>query len=111
MSTYDLHSAAFFADPYDTYARMRQADPVYRDPATGIWFLTRYQDFCTPCTDPGFSNARVGQFFTGVSPELGEQVEVVRRFFAEVPAAAGNANPLLTLRNCRRVRPGPDPGG
>jgi cytochrome P450 len=83
VTTYDLQSAAFFADPYDTYARMRRDDPVYHDPATGIWFLTRYRELCTLGTDPRFSNERVGQFFTGVSPELSDQVEVVRRFFSD----------------------------
>jgi len=83
VTTYDLQSTSFFADPYDTYARMRRNDPVYHDPATGIWFLTRYQDLLTLTKDRRFSAERVGQFFTGVSPDLDGQVEVVGRFFTD----------------------------
>jgi cytochrome P450 len=83
VTVYDLRSAAFFTDPYGTYARMRRDDPVYRDPATGIWFLTRYRDLVALAEDRRFSNTRVSQFFAGVSPELADEVEVVRRFFAD----------------------------
>ena len=83
VTTYDLQSTSFFTDPYDTYARMRRDDPVYHDPATGIWFLTRYQDLLTLTKDRRFSSERVSQLFTGVSPELDGQVEVVGRFFTD----------------------------
>ena len=34
---------AFYADPYPTYAALRESDPVHRCP-DGTWFLTRYAD-------------------------------------------------------------------
>jgi cytochrome P450 len=45
---YDLYSAAFRAETYATFARMRDQDPVLCQPGidgeTPIWFVTRYED-------------------------------------------------------------------
>jgi cytochrome P450 len=45
---YDLYSDAFRADTYGTFARMREHDPVVRQPGidgeTPIWWVTRYED-------------------------------------------------------------------
>ena len=45
---YDLYSDAFRRDTYATFARMRQEDPVFRQPGidgeTPIWWVTRYDD-------------------------------------------------------------------
>lgn len=47
MAEYDLFSPAFKANPFPTYAAMRQDAPVYpyrlREGGT-IWFVTRYKD-------------------------------------------------------------------
>ena len=43
-----LSGEAFKADPYPTYAHLREQAPVYcrvsRDGAARMWFLTRYDD-------------------------------------------------------------------
>jgi cytochrome P450 len=45
---YDLYSDDFRADTYATFARMREYDPVIRQPGidgeTPIWWVTRYED-------------------------------------------------------------------
>ena len=45
---YDLYSDAFRATTHETYAAMREHDPILRQPGldgeTPIWFLTRYED-------------------------------------------------------------------
>ncbi len=45
---YDLYGPAFKADPFPTFAQMREADPVCFHPGiTGrnmVWFITRYED-------------------------------------------------------------------
>ena len=45
---YDLYSDAFRAATHETYAAMREHDPILRQPGldgeTPIWFLTRYDD-------------------------------------------------------------------
>lgn len=45
--TYDLFSRDFKADPFPTFAAMRQDDPIYRHVAPDgsiIWYITRYND-------------------------------------------------------------------
>jgi cytochrome P450 len=52
---FDLFSSQFKANPYPTYAAMRQTQPICRrDTANGksIWFITRYQDVATILRDP-----------------------------------------------------------
>jgi cytochrome P450 len=45
---YDLYSDAFRATTYETFAAMREQDPILRQPGldgeTPVWFLTRYDD-------------------------------------------------------------------
>jgi len=45
---YDLYSDAFRTDTYATFTRMREDDPVFRQPGidgeTPIWWVTRYDD-------------------------------------------------------------------
>ncbi|MGH3010065.1 MAG: cytochrome P450 family protein [Gaiellaceae bacterium] len=44
---YDLYSDAFRGAAYETFAQMREHDPVFRQPGldeTPIWFVTRHED-------------------------------------------------------------------
>ena len=43
------------ADPYPTYRRLREQDPVHRNPI-GIWVLSRYSDIEPILRDPSFSS-------------------------------------------------------
>ncbi|MCM4083619.1 cytochrome P450 [Paractinoplanes hotanensis] len=78
---YDLDSDGYFSDPYPTYDRMRVQDPVYFDESKGLWYVTRHADVLALARHPSTSVNRVEAFFTGVSPELTDEVAVVRRFF------------------------------
>jgi cytochrome P450 len=80
---YDLTSAEYYADPYPTYARMRREDPVYWDPGMGIWFVTRYSDVLSLMRDRCWSSDRVAHFFTGLGPELADDIAVVSRFYTD----------------------------
>src|SRR5436190_2162866 len=45
----------FRADPYPTYRRLRQEDPLHWSPlGTGFWVATRHQDFTSMLVDPRF---------------------------------------------------------
>lgn len=50
-----LSGAAFKANPYPTYARLRAESPVYcrvsRDGAARMWFVTRYEDVAAALRD------------------------------------------------------------
>lgn len=41
---FDPTDPAVALDPFPTYARLREAHPVWRSPASGIWFITRHAD-------------------------------------------------------------------
>jgi cytochrome P450 len=53
--TYDLYSHDFRVATHETYARMRDHDPIHRQPGldgeTPIWFVTRYEDVAAVLTD------------------------------------------------------------
>lgn len=54
MSNYDLFSRAFKADPFPTFAAMRDSDPVYAHAAPDgrtIWYVTRYADVAAVLKD------------------------------------------------------------
>lgn len=82
-AVYDLSSDAYYTDPYPTYARMRRDDPVYLHPDMGMWFVTRHADVLALMRDPRWSSQRVDLLFTGVSPELGDDIKVVHRFYTD----------------------------
>jgi cytochrome P450 len=47
-------------DPYPVYARLRETEPVYWDPASSAWVLTRYVDVARALHDPRLASARAG---------------------------------------------------
>lgn len=54
MTEYDLFSPAFKADPFPTFAAMRERDPVYAHAAPDgrtIWYVTRYEDVAAVLRD------------------------------------------------------------
>jgi cytochrome P450 len=54
-----LFGPEMLADPYPTYRRLRQADPVYWRPDLGCWLLSRYDDVAAVFHDPRCSSAKV----------------------------------------------------
>lgn len=44
METVELFTPEFQEDPYPTYRILREQHPVYQDPRTGGWILSRYAD-------------------------------------------------------------------
>jgi cytochrome P450 len=79
--TYDLLSPEHFAAPYDTFALMRENDPLCWHEQMGVWFVTRYQDVHAISRDHRrFSSDRVDAF---VPPGTDEKTQAVRRFFTD----------------------------
>src|SRR5687767_1467299 len=52
--TWDPRDPAFIADPYPTYAHLRERDPIHRTDE-GTWVLTRYADAYAVVRDLRFS--------------------------------------------------------
>jgi cytochrome P450 len=53
MSAFNPMDPDFLADPYPTYHRLRDEDPVHHSPLD-FWVLTRYDDVATVLRDPRF---------------------------------------------------------
>jgi cytochrome P450 len=58
--TADFFDAETNRCPYPTYAALRDEAPVWRDPKTGMFFLTRYEDIRAALADPETFTNRVG---------------------------------------------------
>ncbi|WP_260174802.1 cytochrome P450 [Streptomyces sp. PanSC19] len=48
----DLFDEGFVRDPYPWLDRLRSEAPVHRDPATGLWLVSRYEDIRRVLLDP-----------------------------------------------------------
>jgi cytochrome P450 len=79
-ASYDLLSPEHFAAPYETFALMRENDPLYWHEQMGMWFATRYRDVHAISRDRRFSSARVDAF---MPPGTDEKTQAVRRFFTD----------------------------
>ena len=53
METFNPMDPEFLANPYPTYHRLRQEDPVHHSPLD-FWVLTRYEDVVAVLRDPRF---------------------------------------------------------
>jgi cytochrome P450 len=69
---FDPLAAGFSADPYPTFRRIREEDPVHRT-ARGFWLVTRYEDVLIVLRDRHFGRGR--------------SAEARRRVWGEGPAA------------------------
>jgi cytochrome P450 len=79
-ATYDLLSPEHFAAPYETYALMRENDPLYWHEQMGMWFITRYEDVRTLTRDRRVSSNRIDAFMPAGARE---KTEFVRGFFTD----------------------------
>ncbi len=59
--------ASFKSDPYPTYHRLQESDPVHKSSLNGAWVLTRYADIKKVLRDPRF---RAEQLSEGSPPKV-----------------------------------------
>ena len=74
MNPPDIFGAAFAADPYPQYRRMRDAFPLYRHEGANAYVLSRYEDVAAALRDPRFTTR---SYAAQIEPLLG--VTVVQR--------------------------------
>jgi cytochrome P450 len=79
-TTYDLLSPAHFAAPYETFALMRENDPLYWHEPTGLWFVTRYQDVHAIARDRRLSSNRINSF---MPPGIDDKRQAIRGYFTD----------------------------
>src|SRR5438270_537840 len=60
---------AFLADPFATYARLRDDDPAHWSHYLKAWVLTRYDDVKRVCLDSRMSSDRLRPFFRALIAE------------------------------------------
>jgi cytochrome P450 len=75
---FDFHDSAIIADPYPTYARMRRDSPVWFNPASKSYTLTRYRDVERVLAGSGFTNIRIDDLFKRLPPGEKEVAEPMR---------------------------------
>jgi cytochrome P450 len=76
---YDLHDPAVISDPYPTYAKMRKQEPVWHNPVSGSWVVTRYAHVLRVLLASETSNYRVDELLERVPKQAGISVEPLRR--------------------------------
>lgn len=69
-SEYPITSEAFFADPFPTLHRMREAQPVYFHEPIGAWFLARHDHCDAAVRDRRLINARARALLSTMTPAL-----------------------------------------
>ncbi|HAB15581.1 MAG TPA: hypothetical protein DCE44_03930 [Verrucomicrobiales bacterium] len=79
--TFDFHDPTVIADPYPIYARMRREQPLWLNPASGTWTVTRHADVCRVLDGAEFSNARIEELFARLSLEARPRAEPLREIF------------------------------
>ena len=64
----DFHDPRVIADPYPVYARLRREEPLWHNPASGSWTVTRYADVRKVLDASEFSNTRFEELFARLPP-------------------------------------------
>jgi cytochrome P450 len=82
QATISLTSAAFIADPYPTYAWLREHAPVYFSEEWQGFALTRYSDVLAALRDPRLSAHRVPSGASQSSAAMQERLAPSLRFFS-----------------------------
>ena len=65
---------AFLADPFATYARLRDDDPAHWSHYLKAWVLTRYDDVKRVCLDSRMSSDRLRPFFASLPTAEAERM-------------------------------------
>lgn len=69
----------FLRDPFPTFRRMREEDPVHWSPRLKAWVLTRYDDNKAVCLDREMSSDRLRPFFATLpGPEAARIGTIIR---------------------------------
>ena len=114
LTPLDPSNAAFRADPFPVFRRLRREDPVHRSEAVGGWVLTRYADVKTALHDRRLSSDRITPFLAHESVRASGHVQELGRIagrwvvFNDPPAHTrlrGFINTAFTSRAVERLRP------
>jgi cytochrome P450 len=106
--TFNPMAPEFVADPYPTYRRLREEDPVHQSPL-GFWVLTRYEDVVASLRDPRMIKepiaAFVAQRFGLPAPPLGMGLSMLDRDPPDHTRLRGLVSKAFTPRVIEQLRP------
>ena len=108
----NFFAADIHACPYPAYQVLRDQAPVWRDPLTGLYVITRYEDLREILLDPAhFSSQPQGEPRAIMGPERAARMRALYREKGWLPGAtlAQRDNPNPTQRRAmfdNAVRPG-----
>ncbi len=79
-------------DPHPFYSRARREEPVFYNPALGVWVVTRHEDICAVLAEPGrFSSVHS---ITAGAPSLPpEIIQVLMEGYPQHPSLVDNDPP------------------
>jgi cytochrome P450 len=111
---FDTKAPGVLADPYPSFARLREAEPVQWSPPLKGWIVTRYADVKACMTDTRFSADRISPFRDSLSEgERARMPDLLRDLgywmvFNDPPLHTrlrGLANQAFTSRAVTRLAP------
>src|SRR4029450_7453844 len=106
--TFNPMAPEFVADPYPTYRRLREEDPVHQSPL-GFWVLTRYEDVVASLRDPRMVKEPIAAFvasrFGLAAPPTGMGLSMLDRDPPAPPRPRGLVSKAFTPRVIERLRP------
>jgi cytochrome P450 len=74
-ASFTISDPEFYIEPFADYEWMLE-QPIWRDPATNFWVVTRYQDVRSIAMHPRLWSSNTNQIFTRVSP-VTDQVNAI----------------------------------
>ena len=75
---YDFHDPAFYNNPYPYYRRMQQEDPLWHNPISGHWVVTRYHDVMEILHSPQCSNYRLDELMRRMPDNRNDEAASLR---------------------------------
>jgi cytochrome P450 len=106
--TFNPMAPEFVEDPYPTYRRLRDEDPVHQNPL-GFWVLTRYEDVVASLKDPRMVKEPIAAFvaarFGLQAPPSGMGLSMLDRDPPDHTRLRGLVSKAFTPRVIEQLRP------
>lgn len=75
-------TADFFDNPYPTYRKLRETEPVHWSEESSSWLVTSYKDVRDHLRNPGLSAKRDKRQITQLPPDQRQEIEPLREFYS-----------------------------
>jgi cytochrome P450 len=96
---FDPFATAFLADPYPSFARLRQEQPVFYSPELDYWVLARYADVRAAFRDTSTYSAATA--LAPIQPRSARAADILGAGYRPIPTLASTDPPVHT--RARRI--------